>query len=295
MEIAANQVTSLEASDAVLSYLARNGSSETPDIAFGIGLSPRDVSLAVHDLKKLNYVCTEKITDGRTLKEITRHALLPAADRLTPVMQGAKEKRKVQRNFLAAGHPRLVTKGKNGKGQKHIHGIVGKHDLSKIPKGIPGKIYLAISRPKMSAQLIAKEADLQIQQTWNGLTTLLKLGYIKYEMGPGATKRVRLYSREIDIQNSSLKSPDDIPIGKGRPTKANPYNTPEPPRAEDMAPDDAAPKSVEQIKNFVDQQLEDVSLDDLLDKFDTSDVLLAAVVKMTDENEKLRDLLKKSL
>ena len=295
MELAANQVTSLEVSDTVLAYLAKQGASETPDIAFSAGLSPRDVSLAVHDLKKYDYVTTIKITDGRTGLEITRHELLPGAYQLTAVMVANKEKKEDARKFLAPNHPKLAKYRNNGK--RHVKGVAGKVDLTKIPKGIPGKLYVALAKDGLDAKQLAKAASLEIQQSWNGLTALVKLGYIGFDevKVQGCNKKVRKYHRIIDIRHPSVTSPDDVVMAKNSGKRK--AKEPAPPPVEEMKPDPAAPTSLDSIKNYIDRQLEEgeIDIDAVLEKLDASDVLLAAAVKIADENKKLRELLKASL
>jgi len=239
----------------------------TPELALELGFPFNEISKSIFILKQNQYIMTQTVTDGRNGSSITKHYITEAGQQLVPRNRNPLSPQ--GRKYFAKNRPRV-------EGYHHVpNGPPGKIDLKKPLKGARGQVYAAITRP-MTARDISVASNLQMQQTWNALNQLTKLGIVEYTTtrDKHAKGPVRLYTQKISVPVHEDIMQEEPPRPNLQPAAQLDKNN----EADRLVAAVAATKKV----NGQD-------LDGLLADCDPLDVILAMTARIENELVDLRD------
>jgi hypothetical protein len=164
------------------------------------------------------------------------------------------------------------------RGYRHVHGVVGKIDFSKPLKGGALRLYESLSRP-MTARQWFDAANMKPEQAWTYVRRLRDFGIIKEE-------KITLTEDGKEVsQYTRIKS---MPA---------PQAAPAPTTIEDLfrstAPTSPPSPITPAVSNFSKPNMVlDDCIAELQERFSLSDIMMATLVRMTDELNQASDAVK---
>ncbi len=276
-----HQTTPVERHGKVLQLLLK-GAFTTAEIAFETGLSHADAARAVHELSAKDYLRSDPngVIDGVTGFVKKKHYITKEGRRaalgIPSTGDDAMAKPQQQRRTFPPNHA-LAS------GLRHVNGVAGKFDFSKIEKklhGARGLTYSGTSAEWRDAKQIATALNLKDPNSsiFNSLTDLVRLGLLEMEERayeqPGTTRtnRRRCY-RRVELASPVVVEEEDEEQ-HASPPQATPAAA-QPPAV--PPPQEARPPAAPQTAWSRDD------LDRVLDQFDPMDVLMAALARLEKE------------